>query len=318
MALNLDAVFDLETRGLITLPPAIGKLRAKMQALQSVQLPSAPHPSALVDDLVEQVITAAGSGDVESVDFSAPHQAEVAAKVHQQRVEVIAAATEAVQNRLSSAVHAASTTIVKALQPGFETAIRELRTALETAAMWTNPAAVLTAPPKVRATLASQFSLRETVDAILAARAVLNRLGYRSSVDVEGEFGLCRNFDALWPRQSRQLNPAPPWGEQDKITWWLLNGGEVWLPTLAEQDAQYDAVYGEQIRSHARTVATSRALASAMGGGDRIAGPSNDNPRPEPTETRDDAIRTRIFGDGGNGVEFTITPDGRGGLVVAP
>lgn len=317
MSLNLDAVFDLETRGLINLPPVIGELRAKLEALQSVQLQPVAHPSLLVDDLIEQVITAAASGEIESVDFSAPHRAEVAAKVHQQRVEVIAAATEAIQNRLSSAVHAASTTIVKALQPSFDKTISELRSALETAAMWTNPALALTAPPKVRAALASQFSLRETVDAMLAARATLNRLGYRSSVDLEGEFGLCRNFDQLWPRAGRQLNTAPPWGDQDKITYWLTHGGAVWLPTLAEQDARFDQAYGELIREQTGTVARTRALASQISGGERIAGPSNNNPRPAPTERTTTAIRSLLFGDAGSDNEFTVeaTP---AGLVVSP
>lgn len=316
MSVTLTPVFALGDRGLIQLPAEIGKLRTSLDRLNALEMPTSRHPLEVADELTELTVQAAHADDLASVDYTTPIRAAEETEAAQHRATAIIAAREAVTNRLQSAVHSNSTVIVTLLQPHFARLIGDLREGLQTAAAWPDPVQALNAPAKVRTKMAAVHSARNEVDSILAARAVLSRLGYRSGLDLEGEFGLCKNFEALWPRQSRQLNPRPPWGDEDKITWWLLNGGDVWLPTMAEQDERYDQVYGEAIRSHARTVAKTRALASQIGGGERIAGPSN-NPRPAPTERTTDSLHARLFGDAGSDNEITIqaTP---AGLVVTP
>lgn len=318
MPVTLAPVFAVGDQGLIDLPAEIGMLRLSLDRLAGLEMPTSRHPIDVADELTELTVQAAHTDSLNDVDYSSPIRAAEEAQAAQHRATAIVAAQEAVANRLQSAVHGNSTVIVKLLQPHFARLIVDLKEGLQTAAAWPDPVAALSAPAKVRAKLAAVHSARTAVDEILAARAVLSRLGYRSTTDVEGEFGLCRNFDELWPRHSRQLQPRPPWGDGDKLTWWLLNGGNVWLPTLAEQEERYDQVYGELIRAQSRTVASTRALASQMGGGDRIAGPSNNPQRPVATESRADSIRARLFADARHDNEITIdsTPDGQ--LVVTP
>lgn len=314
MTVTLAPVFALGDGGRIELPPEIGMLRTSLDRLAGLEMPTIRHSIDVADELTELTVQAAHTDTLNDVDYSTPIRAAEEAQAAQHRATAIVAAQEAVANRLQSAVHSNSTVIVKLLQPHFARLVDDLRAGLQTAAAWPDPVAALSAPAKVRAQLAAVHSARREVDEILAARAVLSRLGYRSGVDLHGEFGLCKNFDELWPRHSRQLNPRPPWGDEDKLTWWLMNGGNVWLPTLAEQEERYDEVYGEATREQQNRVRNARATASQLTGGDRIAGPSN-NPRPVSTEDRSASIRARLFGGDDNSI--TIEPTANG-LVVTP
>ena len=319
MAQNLETIFSLGDRGVIELPAEIGMLRTSLDRLTALEMPTSRHPLDVAADLTEATIQAAHADTLAHVDYTAPIRAAEEAQAAQHRAEAIVAAQEAVANRLQSVVHSNSTVIVKLLQPRFARLIVDLREGLQTAAAWPDPVQALNAPAKVRTKLAAVHSSRSEVDSILAARATLNRLGYRSQLDLAGEFGMCKNFDALWPRQSRQLNPRPPWNDEDMLTWLLMNGGAVWLPTLDEQDARYDEVYGAATREHQNNLRSSRALAQAMSGGERLPGHgAADQSTPAPTASTADRVRQRLFHDTGSDNEVTITPDGFGRLVVSP
>lgn len=270
MPANLTPIFDLGDRGVIKLPDEIGRLRATLARLNAVDEPETEHPATVADRLVQQTVAAAATDNLDTVDYGSPLAAARAAAIAQHRREAVVAAVSQVQAALAGAVIRAATDIVTGMQPGFNKAVVELRDALQMAAEWSDPARALGAPAKVRAVLAARHDQRRQIDAMLAGRDALRLMGYRSSVDVQGEFGLCRNFDQLWPRTARQLHPQPPWNDApDRLEWWLMNGGDVWLPTVAEQDAQFEKVYGDAIRETAQRAKQGRALAEMLGGGTR-------------------------------------------------
>ncbi len=270
MPANLTPIFDLGDRDVIKLPDEIGRLRATLARLNAVDEPDPEHPATVAERLVQQTVDAAATDTLDAVDYGSPLAAAHTAAIAQHRREAVVAAVSQVQAALAGAVIRAATDIVTGMQPGFNKAVVELRAALQMAADWSDPAGALTAPAKVRSILASRHDLRREIDAMLAGRDVLRLMGYRSSVDVQGEFGLCRNFDELWPRTARQLHPQPPWnGAPDRLEWWLMNGGDVWLPTVVEQDAQFERAYGDAIRETAQRAKQGRALAEMLGGGTR-------------------------------------------------
>lgn len=270
MPRNLTAIFDLGDRGVIRLPDEVGRLRTTLDRLNAVDEPEAEHPAVVAERLVQETVHAAATDTLDTVDYSAPSVAAHAALVTQHRREAVAAAVSQVQGALAGAVIRAATDIVTALQPGFNKAVTQLREGLQVAAEWADPARALNAPAKVRAVLAARHDVRREIGAMLAARDALRLMDYRPSVDTTEEFGLCKNFHELWPRPARQLHPAPPWdGAPDRLEWWLTNGGELWLPTVAEQDAQFEAVYGQLIKETAERAKSGRALAEMLGGGTR-------------------------------------------------
>lgn len=297
MSVTLQPIFNLGDRGLIALPANVGIARDALARLDAVEMAVSRHPLDVAAELVEMTVAAAHADTLAEVDFSTPIRAAEDAQANEHRIRAIVGAREFVAGQVDAAVRSNAEKIVKLLQPRFAALVIDLREGLKTAAAWPDPAQALSAPAKIRTHLAAVHTARHAIDEIIAARAVLSQLGYRSSVDEAGEFALCRNFDVLWPRQGRQISPIPPWGDGDWITYWLTHRGEVWLPTVQEQDDRFNAVYGELITQHTNRVRTGRALASMISGGDRTSGPTP--PRRETADagpTTTEAAHHRLFG----------------------
>ena len=296
--LSVETIFALADREVFKLPPAVVEARARaaaVAALAAEVYPEPEHPATVTERLTVETVDAAVSGD--AVDYDQPRHAREEQERFETRQTALRMAGEQVDAALNSAVRSNGEEIVRALQPTFAKLVVQLREALQLAATL-DPAAALTASAGVRSKLAARFVARGDLDAISAARSALARLGYRSERDEQGEFVLLKNVDSLYPRPSRQL-AAPPWKDQDILEWGLLNGGEIWLPTVGEQDQRYNDVYAEAEREHAARARHARAVAESFVG----AGPAPDyegnapaRPQRPPQRAAATDIGQRLFG----------------------
>lgn len=323
MAHNLETIFSLGDRGVIALPPEIGRLRTALETIDALEFPDQPHPLDLAAQLVEDTVQAVESGDPAAVDYGVVHRAAVAAQEADARSTAVREARGRLASRLSSAVHTNAQTLVQAMQAVFNRTVTEYAEALTVAQQWPDPARALTAPAKVRTALSSRLTLRETIDAITAARAQLWSGGYRCDVDELAEFAMASDGHKLWPRPARQMNPRAPWEGVDKLDFFLTHGASVWLPTTTEQAAAYDRVYGDATREQQNRLRSVRATASMMAGGERL--PTYNNAADQAstpsaaTDSRADQVRRRLFPDTrNNDNEVTITTDTMGRLVATP
>lgn len=290
MQRSTQAIFDIADRGVIKLPAEITAARETAAAVAALDVdqPAAEHPLDIADRLAAETVAAAISGA--AVNYGAIREAREAAELTEVRLAAIRGAQDRATAALDTAVRSNAEQIVRAMQPAFAKTVSQLKEALVLAAAWPDEAAALGAPAKIRATLASRFVLRAELDALAAARAALTAVGYRSERDSTGEFALVRNMDTLYPRPARQLR-RPPWeADGDLVTWALANGGQLWLPTVSEQDREYDRAYRELEEEVAKNAAYVRALAgSFVGGGEQRYDPVTDGrpvrPAPRPAAT---------------------------------
>ncbi|MGH3484342.1 MAG: hypothetical protein ACRDPQ_14040 [Nocardioidaceae bacterium] len=129
---------------------------------------------------------------------------------------------------------------------------------------------LLGAPQKVRVAALTEATTVETWTAIQTARDDLHRVGYKPEQDVEGEFltvkvGAQRRHSNRLAHGSKTPPPWPTDGVLAFLRWVADNGAELWMPTRAEQDAAFDAAYGEAIRDQRQRVQQQQALASTVG-----------------------------------------------------
>ena len=316
--LSVETIFALADREVFKLPPAVVEARARaaaVAALAAEPYPEPEHPAVVAERLTVETAEAAVSGD--AVDYDQPRLAREAQERHDARLTALRLAGEQVESRLNSAVRGHGDAIIESLQKPFDKLAGQLREALTLAGQYSDPAAALTASAGVRSKLASRFALRADLNAISAARSVLDRLGHRSERDTQGEFALLKCMDQVYPRASRQMS-APPWGDQDLLEWALTGGHDVWLPTVAEQDKRYDDAYLEAEEHVARNRKHAQAIASsfAYGGGPVYAPPTDRPVRPAPSP-RAAAMGERMFGSSADGADRTadagaadVEPDG--------
>jgi len=266
MSRRIQAVLNLGDRGVIELPQEITSHRetaAKLAELDTDQAP-AEHPDDLADRLVQETIEAVATGA--TVNYGAVREVREAAELAELRVRSIQRAREDVESQLDNEVRHHAEQLVRLMQPKFASIVAELKAALTLAAQWPDQAAALNAPPKIRAVLASRFTLRAELDALLAARRSLHSLGYQPARDVNAEYGLLRDMNVAYPRRARQFG-GPPWGSGDLVDWALTNNGtgELWLPTVPEQDARYDEVHKADEEEQTRNLARMRSMTAGFG-----------------------------------------------------
>lgn len=314
MAQNLEVIFSLGDRGVIALPPEIDRLRKALDRIDALQFPDQPHPLNLAEQLVEDTVRAVESGDPATVDYGILHRAAIAAEEAEARGAAVREARTRLASRLTTAVYTNAEGIVKAVQPLFARTVRDYAEALTVAQQWPDPARALTAPAKIRTALSSRLTLRETLDAVLAARIQLWGGGYRCEVDELGEFAMANDGHLLWPRTARQMNPRAPWDGLDKLDYFLTHGATVWLPTITEQAQAYEAAYGDATREQQNRVRGVRATAAMMAGGDRL--PTMNTGAEQPSTqmpSKSEQMRQRLFGSDEITIESTPA-----GLTVTP
>ncbi len=267
---TMQPLLALADAGVITLPPAVTAARAALTNLAAVTPPIGDHPDTAgciaVEHLTAAVCTAALSGDLGTVDWTTAHAVRVAAEVDQDRRMVLVYATERLDADLSNAMTGAAEPIVLALQPIFAAKVTALREAMAVASQWPRGEALRAAPSRTRQIIASLDDLRDDLNAILAARESLRRLGYRVDEDDATEFDLLQNYNEYRRRAGRSLS-RPPWHEVGILAWALLeSGAQLWLPTPAQQMARYESVYGEATREYQANQRRTSAAAHAYGG----------------------------------------------------
>lgn len=154
------------------------------------------------------------------------------------------------------------------LRPAFDDVHEQARKYAATLAGYgsLDPYTLITAPAKARNAYAELPGLVERRLGIFAARRWVNIIGHREPQhDVQhmfGEFADPLAFHPTW-RPPAKVQPVPAPEDPIKRLMWVVSDeaapGKLWLPTVAEQDAAWQAKFGEaQTRrrnAHDNTVA---------------------------------------------------------------
>ena len=155
---------------------------------------------------------------------------------------------------------------------------------------------------------------------IEALRAALGALCSPAADRIRRVRAVRRRAQALAPDRPA-VQPAPPVGRPRQAGLLPDSRGNRVAANDWRTGGAYDSAYGHAIREQRNRVATSRAVAQAMTGGERL-GKADDAIQapivPAATESRAGRLRDRLFSNTEGGYQVTIEPDGRGGLVVTP
>lgn len=246
---RLAHLFGPADAGLYELPAELTRLRAATDRLAAttVAVP-VPVPHNVMAELTEATKKAAIDG-TDLPGTGAVLAAEQAQQVELHRQRIVADAAEQLGEQLLRTVgDLADRIIVDCLRPKYDEVLDGLVQSLALTAEYPDALAALQAPASVRASLAAQPELYAKYNAIRAAHEVLARVGTGPQRDDEGIFSSLRNAEQIWPRAQRPRMHCP-WPEGlPGLAWLIQNGGELWLPTFAEQDQQYETEYGDRER----------------------------------------------------------------------
>ena len=135
-----------------------------------------------------------------------------------------------------------------------------------------DPHTLVTAPAKVRAAYGRLPELAARRRVILHARRLVNVVGHRTPRhDRGGLFATFANplhFHPAWQHPA-PVPPIPfPTGEVDTLLWIVSDEvapAQPWLPTVAEQDAAWWALFGDGITARARNHRDALAIGARIG-----------------------------------------------------
>lgn len=265
--LALTSVAAWQEPGGFQLPDGVLAAVAALEAAQTLSVPDAP-PRVDLDDVstiaIDQ-LTAGKPVDLAGLAASASRSRQEAEGNAAARTLAGLIVERAGQRAVTAATENAEQIITGALQPAFAevlAATRPLAAALLGVDLneggWN-------APPKVREARRELAQLADRCSILRQARATAIRLGPGPQRDVTGLFAVLEQPQALVHVQPNVAMPRPdmPADPAAALLWLVGDGaaGKPWLPSPQEQDAAWDAVYGQQAQDR-RNAATS-ALAHA-------------------------------------------------------
>jgi len=265
--ITLRPLFDGVDAGVFSLPAEVLELRAAVDNL-AVQ----PAPALTEDDvraeLTAATVTAARRGEAPP-DLTPLLEARRRDDLERARRQVIVDADARARAQLGTAVAAVADEIItEHLRPVVEDVMAKGRRQVEVfGAHGTEPAALFTAPPKVRQAYTDFTAGVHRYEVARAGRAVLTRVGAQPQYDARGWFGEVRNAEVLWPDVAAGLKTdraRPEWfgmATPVRLQWFAQHGAEVWLPTPAQQDRRWYEVLGEQYDQQQRLRAAYQAAA---------------------------------------------------------
>lgn len=182
----------------------------------------------------------------------AARQTDVAAREH-------AAVLHEAADHAAGAVEAAADgeeIVVECLRPALDEVMGRVREQIRTfTPHGVSEAQLFAAPAKVRSAWLAFGESAQRYTAVSAARAaLLDKIG-RAPSDERGLFSLMRNTDDVWPEcvaTHRPLNQlVQPWDDDPTgrsfLLWAVQVGAAVWLPLPAEQEAQWQRVFGARV-----------------------------------------------------------------------
>lgn len=267
------ALFAAHDNDLITLPQEITQLReARNRANEHLHGLTTPAHfldarKALTDATVDAFVTGSPLPDVAPV-----LDAEREARAFEHILEIARNSAAALDRRIASTVaEQADQIITDVLRPVLDATVAELRSAyallepFETAGR----GALALAAPKVRNAAATADKSSHTYTALRSAAAEVRAVLPAPEYDVDGEFAAFTDIHTVWPR-ARRTNfgaiPAP-WQEVPDVQAWQIRNLTPWMPTPAEQDEQWQSVYGEALRAEQLRSEKRQAMALTFGHG---------------------------------------------------
>jgi len=268
--IQLRPLFDGIASGTYSLPAEVLELRAGIDALAAQPAPT------LTEDAVRERLTAAtveAARRGESPPDPAPLlEARRADELERARQGIVVDAEDRARAQLGTAVaELADTIITEHLRPVVEDVIDRARRQVEVFGSYgSDPAALFTAPPKVRAAYTDFTADCHRYTVAHAGRAVLARVGCSPQYDADGWFTEVRNVPALWPdalAPTRTTRARPPWfglAPEARLLWLVQNRADVWLPTPTEQDAAWHGVFGDRLEQQRRNQVPSGGYAMSL------------------------------------------------------
>lgn len=264
-------LFALHDAGTISLPSRITDLRdaAARYDRHRATLTEPPHyltaRATVTAATVDAIISGGPIPDVEPV-----LDAEHATRAYQHQVEVARDAAAEVDARLSIAIgQAAETILTDLLRPVFDRTVTKLQDAYRLLEPFegTSPGALALAAPKVRTAAATVDTEVIVYTQVRAAASELRRRLTPAEYDLDGEFAAWKDIHTVWPRERRTnfgAMPAPWENAPDQLAWQMRHLTP-WLPTPAEQDAEWMRIYGEQLREQQEKTNRVRAVRETHG-----------------------------------------------------
>ncbi len=171
----------------------------------------------------------------------------------------------------------AETIIVDHLRPALAALVDQVRRHAAALPPTPTDAAVLRADEKARKAWLAMDEVATRHGTIRGARGVLSRFGYTPQADTRGQWAEVRNWLELWGSEigdpanygktgMAHLPGQPTDGDpRARLVWLVRAGAELWLPTVAEQDAKHEETYGDRLAAMRRG-ASARAAVGAWGG----------------------------------------------------
>lgn len=243
----LSALLSGAAQGALSLPPTMLENRARLESMQAVAAAAqrgAPDAEIRARAIAVQALVGDPAADVVG-PVIAGRQADAE---HRLRVELLAAAAEAAADDLDVFPE----DLVAHLQDAHSACVARLKGAFTTfSQVSTNPDDLWGASPPVRAAWTS-FTRAAVHFESLRGIWVQVRAGSPSQVDHDGLFSEIVNVEHVWPERVQGLRPistlVPPWPPRSDGQAWLLwafgAGAVLHMPTVAEQDAAWSAVFG--------------------------------------------------------------------------
>ena len=191
-------------------------------------------------------------------------EAEAADRADKEAFNALERAATAAQANFAGLVSdVADDLIATSLRPAVDRVLEETTQAAKALGAYAaagNVEQLLTAPKAARAAwialdaLAGRYGVLRKARGVLV-RAILN--GGQQQVDDTNLFAEIRNLPDLWPTWRQRTQPPWPDGGRERMLWLAGPDVEVWMPTVAEQDARYREVFAEGLdrAAQARAVA---------------------------------------------------------------
>lgn len=247
MTLNqYTAVLAGADGGHYTLPESVAGARAVLARVEVAQTDAvAPDGDQRRRAFVGAILAASDDGS----DLPDPRElVEVDERAYQLWSIAVRDARAAAEQRVVDALVAdVDGLIVEHLRPAHAEALAVARDHAALAPLASDAAVLAALSPAQRSWADALARATATYAAVRAAWSTLTRAGSQSRNDADGVFGELRDLPDVWP-SFRQRGQDQPWPTTPvPRLCWVAAHATPWLPTVAEQEARWREVYGDQL-----------------------------------------------------------------------
>lgn len=257
---------------IFTLPDDVVQARARIGQLVAAE----PTPPATDEgELFEAAARAAATGEPLDVAAIAKHRAAsnthgLSRQVHERALEIADAHLAAV---LADSADAIITEHLRPVHDEIASEARDTFAKLTGVPETAGSELLLQMGKAARDAWLRADEIAQSWVAVRNARAAAIRLGHNAeTADELGYFAECRNAELIRPWILRLSRPHIAQSEADnvptsgraRLRWYLEHDAQLWLPTIREQNAEHDRVFGErmaEIAANRHALAGFRALA---------------------------------------------------------